>query len=82
MRSVNGPTSTWFRATRARHEGHIQAGGIDKDVTFVDADHNLDQQIDAAYRAKYHRYAAHIIDAINSPDAASTTLKLLPRSAT
>jgi hypothetical protein len=32
-----------------RHEGHIQAGGIDKDVTFVDADPTINDQIDAAY---------------------------------
>ena len=37
VRSVNGPTSAWYRGTRARHESHIQAGGVDRDVTFVDA---------------------------------------------
>ena len=37
-------------------------------------------RIDAAYRAKYGRYAASIIDSINSPQARSTTLKLVPRS--
>ncbi len=37
VRSVNGRTSAWFRGAQVRHEGHIQAGGIDKDVTFVDA---------------------------------------------
>ena len=25
-------TSTWFRGTQVRHEGHICAGGVDKDV--------------------------------------------------
>ena len=28
VRSVNGRTSAWFRGTQARHEGHIQAGGL------------------------------------------------------
>ena len=78
-RSVNGPTSDWFRGTRVRHEGHIRAGGVDKDVAFVDADHSMDDQLDAAYRSKYRRYAKSITDSITSPAARSTTLKLVPR---
>src|SRR5256885_2629173 len=79
VRSVNGPTAAWFRAAQVRHEGHIEAGGVDKDVTFVDADHDIDDQIDAAYRAKYHRYAASTISRIVSPEARATTIKLVPR---
>src|SRR6266571_2021637 len=66
VRSVNGRTAAWFRGTQVRHEGHIQAGGVDKDVTFVDADPDLNDQIDAVYRTKYRRRAASIIDAIVS----------------
>jgi hypothetical protein len=79
VRSVNGRTASWFRGTQVRHEGHIQAGGIDKDVTFVDADPAINDQIDAAYRTKYHRYAASIISTIVSPEARSATIKLVPR---
>ena len=35
VRPVNGRTSGWFRGTQVRQEGHIQCGGVDKDVTFV-----------------------------------------------
>jgi hypothetical protein len=80
VRSVNGPTAAWFRGTRARHEGRIQAGGVEKDVTFVDAAHDLDDQIDVAYRTKYRRYAASIVSHIVSPEARATTLKIVPRS--
>jgi hypothetical protein len=79
IRSVNGRTAAWFRGTQVRYEGHIQAGGVEQDVTFVDADHDIDDQIDAAYRTKYRRYAASIIDSINSPQAQATTIKLVPR---
>ena len=79
VRSVNGPESDWFRGTRVRHEGHIRAGGVDKDVLFVDADHDVNDQVDAAYRSKYSHYAAQIIDAITSPRAAATTMQLVPR---
>ena len=80
VRSVNGRTTAWFRGTQVRHEGHIQAGGVDKDVTFVDADPGINDQIDAAYRTKYRRYAASIIRSIVSPEARSATIKLVPRA--
>ena len=78
VRSVNGRTASWFRGTQVRHEGHIQAGGVDKDVTFVDASPDLNDQIDAVYRSKYRRYAASIINSIVSPTARSATIKLIP----
>ncbi|MBZ0287520.1 MAG: DUF2255 family protein [Anaerolineae bacterium] len=82
VRSVNGRGSDWFRGTKTRHEGHIEAGGVDKDVTFVevDADDAINDLIDAAYRAKYRRYAASIIDSTLTPKAHSATLRLVPRS--
>ena len=79
VRSVNGPSAGWFRGTQVRREGHIQAGGVDRDVTFTDADHSLNDDIDAAYRSKYRRYARNITDSITSPAARSTTIRLLPR---
>jgi hypothetical protein len=81
VRSVNGPTAAWFRGAQVRHEGHVRAGGVDHDVTFADADHGIDDQIDGAYRTKYRRYAKSITDAITSPSPRSTTTRLLPRSA-
>ena len=33
VRSGYGRTSSWFRGTQDRHEGHIRAGGVDRDVT-------------------------------------------------
>ena len=81
VRSVNGRTSAWFRGTQVRGEGHIRAGGVDKDVAFVEeADPDINDQIDAAYRTKYRRYAASIISTTVSPKARSATIKLVPRS--
>jgi hypothetical protein len=34
VRSVNGPDAAWYRGTRARHEGHVCASGVEKDVAF------------------------------------------------
>ena len=80
VRSVNGRTSAWFRGVQDRHEGDIRAGGVDMDVPFVEVGNDMDDELDAVYRNKYHRYAQSIIDHIMSPDARSATLKLVPRS--
>lgn len=79
VRSVNGPGSDWYRSTRVRQEGRIEAGGVAKDVTIQDADPELNGHVDDAYRSKYRHYAAQIIQAITSPEASSTTMRLLPR---
>jgi hypothetical protein len=79
VRPVNGRAGAWFRGTQVRHEGRIWAGGVEKDVTFMDADPNLNDQIDAAYRTKYRRYAANIVGSILTPQARAATLKLVPR---
>src|ERR671914_679675 len=62
VRSVNGRTSDWFRGTQRRHEGRIRAGGVEKDVRFVEADADLEARIDYAYREKYRRYDKGIVD--------------------
>lgn len=80
VRSVYGRTSAWFRGTQARHEGRIRAGGVEKDVAFVEeTDPGISDQIDVVYRAKYRRYAASIVDTTVTPQARAATLKLVPR---
>ena len=79
VRSVNGRSSCWFRGAQVRHAGRVSAGGVEKDVIFTDGDLRLNDAIDAAYRAKYRRYQARIVDSIVSPEARSATIRLLPR---
>jgi hypothetical protein len=78
VRSVNGRTSSWFRGAQSRNEAQIQAGGVEKDVLLVETD-DINDELDAAYRTKYGRYAASIIDSITSPEARAATLQLVPR---
>ena len=79
VRSVYGRGSGWFRGTQIRNEGHIQAGGVDKDVTFVEeADSSVNEQIDNAYRTKYRRYAASIVNTTLTSEARAATIKLVP----
>jgi hypothetical protein len=78
VRSVNGRTSSWFRGVQVRHEAHIEAGGVDKDVALVETEALIDE-VDAAYRAKYRRYPKSIVGSIVTPEAQAATLKLEPR---
>jgi hypothetical protein len=80
VRSVNGRSATWFRGVEERHEGRIEAGGVEKNVTFmeVDAGDNINDKIDATYRAKYRRYAASIVNSTLTSQARTATLKLVP----
>ena len=79
VRSVNGRTSDWFKGVQTRYEGHIHAGGVDKDVTFVEeADLEVNDQVDAAYTTKYRRYAS-IAKSMTTPMVRAATIKLSPR---
>jgi hypothetical protein len=79
VRSYRGRDSGWFRGTQASHQGRIRAGGVDKDVTFVDeTDPGVNDQIDAAYRAKYRRFGASYVDPMVADGARAATLKLAP----
>ena len=80
VRSVRGRTSDWFRGTQRRHEGRIRAVGIEKDVSFVEADARLEARIDNAYRQKYRRYPKGIVDSTLTPQARSAALKLAPQA--
>jgi hypothetical protein len=78
VRSVNGRSGSWFRGAQDRHEAHIQADGVEKDVLLVETD-DVNDQIDAAYRPKYRRYAASIVNTTLTAQARAATLKLTPR---
>ena len=80
LRSVKGREGAWFRAAQETRHGRIWAAGVEKDVAFDDADHDLDDEIDAAYRDKYRRYAGRILDSVLTPEARSTTTRVVPRT--
>src|SRR5438128_10042978 len=73
VRSVNGRTAAWFRGTRLRHEGRVEAGGVAKDVAFGETAPEINDKVDAVDRPQYRRYAASIINSMATPKARSTT---------
>lgn len=80
VRPVRGRDG-WYRGTRTGHQGHVRSGGIDKDVTFVDADTEpgLNDSLDAEYQAKYRSYSADIVGPVINEPARSATIQLVPR---
>ena len=80
VRAYKGRSSPWFRGAQTGHAGQIRAGGVVKDVTFVEEPGpTINDQIDDAYRSKYRRYAGNIVNSIISPEARSATIKLVPQ---
>ena len=80
IRSYKGRGGSWFRAAQAHHAGRIRAGGVEKEVTFVDeTDPGINDEIDAAYRTKYRGYSAQYVDPMVAAEARSTSIKLVPR---
>jgi hypothetical protein len=80
VRSYKGHGGAWFRVAQLNHEGRIRAGGIEKNVTFVEEnDPGINDKIDTAYRTKYRRHGAQYVNAMVAPEARATTIKLLRR---
>jgi hypothetical protein len=80
VRSYKGDGAAWFRGTQATHAGHIESGGVARDVAFADeTDKALGDALDAAYRAKYRNYSASIVDPMLTAQARGATLRLVPR---
>ena len=77
VRAYNGQKSSWYRAAVLQKAGRIIAAGMRKEVTFERVDGLINDQIDDAYRVKYHgsSYLSPMIGA----RARSATVKVMPR---
>jgi hypothetical protein len=55
VRGYNGQKSRWYQAAVRQKAGRITAAGMTKEVIFEPVDGPINDRIDVAYRAKYHR---------------------------
>lgn len=80
-RSVNGPQAAWFRGTRATGSGHLEAGGVDADVSFIDISPTdaVQADLDTAYQGKYGQVHPGPTAHITSDLARAATLKIIPQ---
>jgi hypothetical protein len=79
VRAAFGAGSGWHRVARTSGRARVAAGGLEKDVTVQDADPAVLDEIDAAYREKYGRRYASIVDTITDAEHRASTLRLVPR---
>ena len=80
VRSAYGPDNPWYRRAIASRADRIRAGGVERDVTFGQADPGAHADIDAAYHAKYDSYGPRIVGSVVGPDAHRVTVRLTPRA--
>ena len=77
VRSVNGPSATWYSAAMRRGAGRISSGGVERHVQFLDPAGDVEDAIDSAYRDKY-RASSSATQRIIAPPARDTTIRLAP----
>ena len=81
IRSAYGPDNPWYVRALASGEGRVQAGGVERDVEFAEADEQVQESIDAAYHAKYDRYGPGIVRTVVGDHAHALTIRLVPKEA-
>lgn len=79
VRSAYGHENGWFQRALSSGEGRIRAGGVERDVAFEEPGGAVDVELHAAYHAKYDHYGPSIVGTVVSPEAARSTLRLVPR---
>lgn len=79
IRSAHGPDNGWFRRAKASGSGRIRAGGVERDVDLEVPGPDVDDLLHAAYHAKYDRYGPGPVGSVVTPDAARSTLRVMPR---
>jgi hypothetical protein len=80
VRSAYGPDNPWFRRAKNSGAGRVRGGGVESDVTFAEADPDLQSEIDAAYHAKYDHYGAKIVNTVVGQQAQAVTVRLVAAS--
>jgi len=79
VRAVKGTAGLWYRHVTEQHKGRIEAGGVNKDVTFEEVtEEDTNKKIDEAYQSKYKGYGTNIVDSTLTPQARAATLKVMP----
>jgi hypothetical protein len=78
VRSWRGAGGSWYRTAHATGDAHISAGGVDRDVSLAEVGDEVNDAVDAAYRAKYGRHSGYV-EPMVAPPARATTLRLTLR---
>lgn len=80
IRSAYGRDNGWFKRALASGAGRIRAGGVEKEVAFLEPEASAHAAIDAAYHSKYDRYGHQIVGSVTGPHAVGETFLLVPQN--
>jgi len=79
VRSAHGWNNGWFQRALKSGGGRIRAAGVERDVAFEQPAPDVADAVTAAYHSKYDRYGPSIVGTVVSPEAITSTLRLVPR---
>jgi hypothetical protein len=77
VRGYSGQKSRWYQAAVHQKAGRITTAGMTKEVSFDPVDGSLNDQIDDAYRAKYH--GSPYLEPMIGARARAATVRITPR---
>jgi len=78
VRSAYGANNGWYRRAKASGTGRIRAAGLERDVTFAEADPDVNTAVDQAYHTKYDRHGPAIVGTVVGAEVAPVTIRLVP----
>lgn len=78
IRSYRGPDGGWYRASQARHEGRVEAGGVEKAVAFADVGHGVEPR-STPPTARSTGGSAGLSTRWSAPGTQATAIRLVPR---
>jgi len=79
VRSAYGADNPWYRRAKQSGTGRIRAAGVERDVTFAEADDTTNDEIDRAYHKKYDHYGPRIVGSVVGAAAHPLTIQLQPQ---
>ena len=77
-RGYNGQRSRWYQAAVRQRAGRITAAGHTREVTFEAVEGDIQDAINAAYRAKYR--SSPYLDPMIGARARAATVRITPRA--
>jgi len=78
VRSAYGWNNGWFQLALKAERGRVRAGGVERDVAFVQPGADAAEPVTSAYHAKYDHYGSRMVGTVVNAEAVRATLKVTP----
>jgi hypothetical protein len=78
VRSAYGWNNGWFQRALKAGRGRVRAGGVERDVSFVEPGADEAEPVTSAYHVKYDHYGSRMVGTVVNAEAVRSTLKVTP----